>query len=58
MVGRYRLLVDTKAATFNIVTFGFGLTWISKEGKARTVDVGADVNGDSPSVALGFTYEF
>jgi len=58
MVGKFRLLVDTKAAAFNIITMGFGLTWFSKEGKARSVDVGADVNGDSPSVALGFNYEF
>jgi long-subunit fatty acid transport protein len=58
MVGRYKLLVDTKAASFNIITFGFGLTWFSDGGKARTVDIGADVNGDVPSVALGFNYEF
>jgi hypothetical protein len=58
MVGRYKLLVDTKAAAFNIVTFGVGLTWISDAGKARSVDLGADVNGDAPSVALGFNYEF
>jgi len=58
MVGKYKLLVDTKAAAFNIITMGVGLTWFSSEGKARSVDVGADVNGDVPSVALGFNYEF
>jgi len=58
MVGKYKLLVNTKAASFNIITMGFGLTWFSEAGKARSVDLGADVNGDAPSVALGFTYEF
>ena len=58
MTSRFKLLMDTKAEAFNIVTFGFGLSWSSDEGKVRSVDVAGDFGGDSANFALGFNYEF
>jgi hypothetical protein len=58
MTANYKLLVDTEGEAFNIVTFGFGISWTSEDGKLRSVDVAADVGGDSSNVALGFNYEF
>ncbi|HXX92103.1 MAG TPA: hypothetical protein VEN81_00625, partial [Planctomycetota bacterium] len=54
----FKLVLDTKAANFNIVTFGIGLAWQSDAGKTRSVDIGADAGGDAYNVALGFNYEF
>lgn len=58
MTSNFKLVLDTKAADFNIVTFGIGLAWQSDGGKTRSVDVGADVGGDAYNIALGFNYEF
>jgi len=58
MVSDFKLVLDTKGSTFNIVTFGVGLGWTSTEGKVRSIDIGADVGGDSYTWAVGFNYEF
>jgi len=58
MTSNYKLVLDTKAHVFNIATFGAGLLWTSALGKMRSVDLGVDVGGDAPNVALGFNYEF
>jgi long-subunit fatty acid transport protein len=58
MVGRYQLVLDTKGSQFNLVTFGAGIGWTSSEGKVRSVDLGADVGGDSWTFAIGVNYEF
>lgn len=54
----FQLVLDTKGEAFNLFTFGAGLGWISENNKARSVDLAADVGGDSYSLALGFNYEF
>ena len=58
MVSDFQLVLDTKGSVFNIVTFGAGFGWTSAEGKVRSVDVGADVGGDSHTFAVGINYEF
>jgi long-subunit fatty acid transport protein len=58
MVGSYQLVLDTKGSQFNLFTFGAGVGWTSAEGKGRSVDVGADVGGDSWTIAIGVNYEF
>jgi len=58
MTSDYKLVLDTKAHVFNIVTMGIGLSWTSQAGKVRSIDFGADVGGDSANFALGFNYEF
>jgi hypothetical protein len=58
MTSNFQLVLDTKASTFNIATFGLGVGWASEAGKSRSVDIGADVGGDSYNFALGFNYEF
>ena len=58
MTSNYKLVLDTKGSAFNIVTFGIGIGWSSEAGKSRSVDLGADVGGDSYNFALGFNYEF
>jgi long-subunit fatty acid transport protein len=57
-IGAYKLVLDTKGEVFNIVTFGLGVSWTSAAGKVRSVDLAADIGGDSPNVAVGLTYEF
>ena len=57
-IGAFKLVLDTKGESFNIVTFGLGVSWTSGTGKVRSVDLAADAGGDSPSVAIGLTYEF
>lgn len=52
-----KLFLDTKAEKFNIFTFGLGISWSTESGKARTLDIGADVGGDELNVAIGFTLE-
>lgn len=57
MTSTYKLFLDTKASAFNLATFGLGITVTDDRGKLWSVDLGADVGGDSFNVALGFTYE-
>jgi hypothetical protein len=56
--GQYKLVLDTKGGTVNIVTFGIGVSWSSEAGKIRSFDIAADAGGDSVNVALGYTHEF
>jgi hypothetical protein len=58
VTSNFKLVLDTKAANFNIVTFGIGLAWPSGAGKTRSVDMGADTGDDAYNVAMGFNYEF
>jgi hypothetical protein len=58
MTANYKLVIDTKASSFNLVTFGLGLAWSSAESKLRSIDVGVDVGGDTYNLAFGVTYEF
>jgi len=58
MIGEHKLVLDTKASTFNIFTFGGGVRWTSEEGKARAIDLGIDVGGDSYNGAIGTSFEF
>jgi long-subunit fatty acid transport protein len=60
-VSNYKLVLDTKgdrSSPFNIVTFGFGLSWTNEAGKIRSVDFAGDAGGDSVNFAVGFTFEF
>ena len=57
MVSDFQLVLDTKGSAFNILTFGGGISWTSAEGKVRSIDVGADVGGDSYTFAVGINYE-
>ena len=58
MTGPFRLVLDTKATSFNIVTYGAGLSWTSDAGKVRSVDVAGDAGGDAINFAIGLTLEF
>ena len=58
MTGTYRLVLDTEADAFSLVTFGLGLGWTSDAGKVRSVDVAGEMGGDSYNWALGVTFEF
>jgi long-subunit fatty acid transport protein len=54
----FKLVLDTKHENFNIVTFGAGISWATKDGKVRSFDVAAEAGGDSYNVAVGYTHEF
>jgi long-subunit fatty acid transport protein len=58
VTGMYKLVMDTSDEAFNIFTYGLGLSWTSKEGKLRSVDVAGDAGGDSVNFAVGYTHEF
>lgn len=58
MTGNFKLVNNPKDSTFNIVTFGVGLSWSSDGGKIRSVDIAADAGGDAANFALGFNMEF
>ena len=54
----FKLVLDTEDEAFDLLTFGLGISWTTAEGKLRSVDLAADVGGDAPNVALGYTHEF
>jgi len=58
MTGPFRLVLDTKASTFNIVTYGLGVSWSSDVGKLRSLEIGGDAGGDAPNFAIGINFEF
>jgi hypothetical protein len=58
MTGPFRLVLDTKATTFNLATYGVGLSWTTEGGKVRSVDVAGDAGGDAINFAVGLTLEF
>jgi long-subunit fatty acid transport protein len=58
MTGPFRLVLDTKANNFNIVTYGLGVSWSSEAGKLRSLEIGGDAGGDAPNFAIGITFEF
>ncbi len=56
--GAFKLVLDTDGETFDIATFGLGVSWTTEANKIRTIDVAGDVGGDSWNVAVGYTHEF
>jgi len=56
--GGFKLVLETKSENFNIVTFGAGISWTTKENKVRSFDLAAEVGGDSWTAAVGYTHEF
>jgi len=56
--GTYKLVLDTDDDTFQIFTFGLGVSWTTEAGKARSIDWAVDVGGDSTNVAVGYNHEF
>ncbi|HLF93216.1 MAG TPA: hypothetical protein VJB14_07135 [Planctomycetota bacterium] len=58
MTSNYKLVLDTNGDAFNILTYGFGLSWTNDAGKVRSVDFAGDAGGDSVNFGVGFTYEF
>jgi hypothetical protein len=56
--GGFKLVLDTEDEAFNIFTFGLGISWSNENGKLRSVDLAADVGGDAPNLAVGYTHEF
>jgi long-subunit fatty acid transport protein len=56
--GTFKLVLDTEGEEFDLVTFGFGLSWTTEERKVRTIDVAGEVGGDAFNVAVGYTHEF
>lgn len=58
MTAGFRLVLDTKASTFNIATYGVGISWITDTGKVRSIDFAGDAGGDAPNFAVGLTLEF
>jgi hypothetical protein len=57
-VGVQRLSIDTKSGSFVIGSVGLGVRWANEVGKSRMFDLGLDVGGDQPGLALAFTMEF
>jgi long-subunit fatty acid transport protein len=58
MTGPFRLVLDTKAQAFNLVTYGAGISWTTESGKVRSVDIAGDAGGDAINMAVGLTLEF
>jgi long-subunit fatty acid transport protein len=58
MTGPFRLVLDTKAQAFNLVTYGAGISWTTESGKVRSVDIAGDAGGDAVNMAIGLTLEF
>ncbi len=58
MTGTYKLVLDTKSNTFNIFTFGFGISWLTETGRFRTIDLAIDAGGDAVNAAFSYTHEF
>jgi len=58
MTGPFRIVLDTKAQAFNLVTYGVGVSWSTEAGKVRSVDFAGDAGGDAVNFALGLTMEF
>ncbi len=58
MTGAYKLVLDTKSERFNLFTFGFGVSWLTEEGRFRTIDLAMDTGGDAYNAAFGYTHEF
>ena len=58
MTGPFRLVLDTKAQAFNLVTYGIGISWSTETTKVRSVDIAGDAGGDAVNFALGLTMEF
>jgi long-subunit fatty acid transport protein len=58
MTSDFQLVLDTKGSAFNIITLGGGISWSADDGRVRSVDLGADVGGDSFTIAFGINYEF
>jgi long-subunit fatty acid transport protein len=58
MTGPFRLVLDTKAQAFNLVTYGIGISWSTEASKVRSVDIAGDAGGDAVNFALGLTMEF
>jgi long-subunit fatty acid transport protein len=58
MTGGFRLVLDTKAAIFNLATYGVGVSWITDAGKVRSIDLAGDAGGDALNFAVGLTLEF
>ena len=54
----FKLVLDTKASDFNIMTFGLGISWTTESRKVRSIDIAGDVGGDAFNVAVGYTHEF
>jgi len=57
-VGLQQLSIDTKSGSFVIGSFGIGVGWSNEAGKSRMFDLGIDIGGDQPGMALAFTMEF
>jgi long-subunit fatty acid transport protein len=58
MTGPFRLVLDTKAQAFNLVTYGIGISWSTDNSKVRSVDIAGDAGGDAVNFAIGLTMEF
>jgi len=58
MTGPFRLVLDTKAQAFNLVTYGIGISWSTENSKVRSIDIAGDAGGDAVNFALGLTMEF
>ncbi len=58
MTGPFRLVLDTKGGSFDMVTYGVGLSWITEGGKVRSIVVAGDAGGDAINMAVGLTLEF
>ena len=58
MTGPFRLVLDTKADAFILVTYGIGVSWSTEAGKVRSVDFAGDAGGDAINFAIGLTMEF
>jgi long-subunit fatty acid transport protein len=56
--GGFKLVLDTKASSFNIATFGIGVSWTTESHKVRSIDIAGEFGGDAVNVAMGYTHEF
>jgi hypothetical protein len=56
--GSHQLFIDSRSSSFVIFSFGVGLSWGYKEGTQDSLDLGFEVGGDAPSIALSYAFQF
>jgi len=54
----YQLFINIRDESFVVFSFGLGLSWSYKEGTQDSVDLAVELGGDSPGVALSYTFQF
>jgi len=56
--GHFQLYLDSRSSSFLVFSMGVGLTWGYAEGTQDTLDLAFDIGGDSPGLAISYTFQF